>query len=247
MTQVDEPREYDEVEALKQLFENLKTQIRTGCPGVITGDYDPDEKTASVRVPFRWLHKHTDGTVNDNGYPVLPDVPVKFPRGGKWIITWPLEKGDIVWVTWSMFPLGEFSQSDGKEDIYPQIPTRFRPGDIWIDPAGGSTDKVNPGKAHAKNWILEHLDGKTKLELQPDGQINMTCSRLNVGADSASNPLAMGNQLQEALNKLYAFGALVQTVSEANGGLLLPGLLAPASLGGPVAPNIKSEKAFTSD
>lgn len=246
MTQADEPREYDEVEALKQLFEDLKTQIRTGCPGVVE-KYDPDEKTCDVRVPFRWLSKHKDGTVNESGYPLLSDAPVKFPRGGKWVITWPLEQGDIVWVSWSMFPLGEFSQSDGKEDIYPQMLGRFRPGDIVVEPGGGGTDLVNPGTAHAKNWVLEHVDGKTKLELTPDGKVNLTCERMNIGAESASNALAMGNQVQDALNTLYAFCTGVQTVSEANGGILIPGTLVPFSVGGPTAPNIKSAKAFTND
>jgi hypothetical protein len=239
-------RDVDLDELLELHKENVKREINTRLPCVVEA-YDVKKKRVSVRVPFSRHFANDDDTTQERKFSKFDDVPIDWPiLGAGWVLTCPLKKGDIGWLNFCQIPTDEWWASDGKTDVTPLLPESHLIGDCSFEP-GARTSKNNPGTAHEKNIILEHEDGKIKLELDPTGKVNLVCERLNIGSDSASKALANGVKVQEVVDKLFAFCTAVQTVSEANGGLLLPGLLAPVSVGGPTAPDIKSGKAFTND
>jgi len=41
-------------------------------------------------------------------YPVIPDVPVVYPCGGGFRFTWPLQEGDVVWLTFATRELAQW-------------------------------------------------------------------------------------------------------------------------------------------
>jgi hypothetical protein len=64
-------------------------RIRVALPGVIVS-FDGDAQTASVQPLIKQIM--VDGTTQM--LPVLQDVPVSFPRGGGFVLTFPVGPGD---------------------------------------------------------------------------------------------------------------------------------------------------------
>jgi hypothetical protein len=57
--------------------------------------YDPDKQVADIRPVIRRPY-NAGGYVEHEELPVLPNVPVMFPRGGGYFMKWPIKKGDHV-------------------------------------------------------------------------------------------------------------------------------------------------------
>lgn len=237
----DEQRVKGLEDSMARILADFQNRLHTGCPAVVES-YNEDEKRVDVRIPFREIYDVPDGTIREHGWPLIPDVPVKFPKSGGFIVTWPLEAGDIVWISWSMYPTGEWQASDGKTDVY-QEAGRHLASDMFCDPDSPFLEKNNPGKSKPKSWYLQHVNGKIALELTPDGIANLTCNRLNIGSDSASTALAKANTVDDRLSALEAKYNEVVAVSAANGGFLPPGMITPIIPG----PSTASGKAFTND
>lgn len=70
-------------------IENRLKSLRTATPGFIVS-FDKDSQTASVQPAIKMMMG--DGTQKD--LPLCLDVPVKFPRGGDFVMTFPVKAGD---------------------------------------------------------------------------------------------------------------------------------------------------------
>jgi hypothetical protein len=57
--------------------------------------YDPATRTADVRVIVQRAVPTEEGGVVYEELPILPGIPVAFPRGGGTRMSWPLQKGDV--------------------------------------------------------------------------------------------------------------------------------------------------------
>lgn len=77
--------------------ENMLKDLHTSMPGIIE-TFDPSSQTATVQPAIKRVFITTDGTGIDiltpSNLPVLINVPVSFPRGGGYSLTFPVAKGD---------------------------------------------------------------------------------------------------------------------------------------------------------
>lgn len=97
--------------------------VETGLPAVVL-DYDPATQTARVKpTPKRYFK---DGS--SEALPALAGVPVAFPAGAGFAITWPLEKGDPVWLAFSGRPFDAWLTT-GDADADEPTRRRFSMGD----------------------------------------------------------------------------------------------------------------------
>lgn len=76
-------------------IEDALSEVHTATVGVIER-YDPATQTATVRPVVERATPQSDGTCRHEAMPVLPRVPVIFPRSGAWAVTWSLVPGDSV-------------------------------------------------------------------------------------------------------------------------------------------------------
>lgn len=86
-----------DAELFRRALESRLADVNTVTMGQVQA-YDPTTQTADVQPMIRFPLRDVDGVVKVNeDLPILPNVPVLFPRGGSahWI-AWPLEKGDTV-------------------------------------------------------------------------------------------------------------------------------------------------------
>lgn len=68
--------------------------------------YDAATQTVEVAPMVRRALTNTDGETQHEDLPVLPNVPVCFPRSANFSATWPISKGDFVLVIFCSSAIG---------------------------------------------------------------------------------------------------------------------------------------------
>lgn len=87
--------------------ENLAGKVNKCFPGQVKA-YDPATQTAHVQPMLKRVITAEDGTHTYESLPLLPFLPVVFPRGGGYAMTLPLAVGDYVWVNCSDAAMSEW-------------------------------------------------------------------------------------------------------------------------------------------
>jgi hypothetical protein len=85
---------------------------RTALPGVVAG-FDPVAMTVSVQPAIKGRVTSPDGSTRSVALPLLVDVPVFFPRGGGFTLTFPVKSGDECLVVFSSRCMDAWWQSGG--------------------------------------------------------------------------------------------------------------------------------------
>lgn len=81
------------LETIRTAMENVQAQIWTCEPGIIVS-FNAGAVTASVQPTLQGTVHGKDGAKSKLTKPVIPDVPVIFPRGGGYTLTFPVKAGD---------------------------------------------------------------------------------------------------------------------------------------------------------
>lgn len=93
-------------DVIRQTIERQLSQIHIAMPGRVRS-YDATEQTADIELGFMRID-HADGQREVESYPILPAVPVQFPRGGGYALSYPLKKDDPVMVVFNDHPLEQW-------------------------------------------------------------------------------------------------------------------------------------------
>lgn len=81
---------------IKQGVDARLKDLHTSLPGIIVS-FDPATQLASVQPAIKRIFKTNDGEkelLTPTALPILINVPVQFPRGGGFSLTFPVTKGD---------------------------------------------------------------------------------------------------------------------------------------------------------
>lgn len=100
------------------LMEQLLLGIHVAMPGRIQS-YDPVHQVADIVLQVRHRYPDPDGTGQylDEDYPVLPAVPILWPRMGKWFWAASVEAGDAVQVLFNSSALGIWRRSTATDAL----------------------------------------------------------------------------------------------------------------------------------
>ena len=220
-------------QSLRSIIDYALSQTNTAIPGYVER-YDADTQTADITVPFVDYYE-VDGLESSEAFiwPVLRSVPVVFPRGGGWSITWPLSQGDNVLLVFSQRSIDEWWASDGRTEISPRdLEAHSITGAMAIPGPPTKPTRLQGRAVSGPDLVIRHSDG-TELKLGQGKTVSLTADRLNIGSDSAGTALAKGQTTEDHIN------ALKQRVDTLSAILSLP----PVVLIG----SVKSGKAFTND
>jgi len=110
----------DLVEAMTIWLSSKFEDVHTAIPGKIE-KYDEATQTADV-LPL--LSKITIKNT-EVALPVIPGVPVMFPSGQAFKMSWEVQKGDGVLLVFSEAALGAWVDSDGCNQVTPEGKHRF--------------------------------------------------------------------------------------------------------------------------
>jgi hypothetical protein len=151
-----------ETDAATAAAREIQKNIHTQMPGIIRS-YDPATQTATVQPAIQrvWIE---DGGVD---LPQCLDVPVYFPRGGKFALTFPVAPGDECSLNFSERAIDFWFENGGV-----QLPSEYRLHDLSDAFAFvGFSSKPNAIKDVATDAAeLRTLDGKTRIRVE-DGMV----------------------------------------------------------------------------
>ncbi|WP_419877664.1 Gp138 family membrane-puncturing spike protein [Brevibacillus centrosporus] len=97
---INERIEKSELEFYNILVDRIFSTLRVCVPGIIQ-EFDPTSQTATVKVAIREQVRQENLEYKWTEIPQLLDVPVVFPRGGGYVLTFPVKQGDECLVIFS--------------------------------------------------------------------------------------------------------------------------------------------------
>lgn len=208
------PLSSDITDVLDAVLESRLGDVHTAIPGRVKS-YDPATQTAEVVPQVRVTAPKEDGSTAAEELPVLPNVPVQWPRGGGYALHFPLEPGDFVLLVFSEAAIGHWRETGQLADPgdlerhsigYPFAIPGIAPnaGVIADAPEGEAVLTVPPGKVLRVGGELAELvalASKVETELQ---RIATAFATFVPGSGGASFPDAYTAPASVAATKLKA-------------------------------------------
>jgi hypothetical protein len=159
-------------------LDGRQAQIHTTMPGIIVS-YDPGKMTAVVQPAIQAMHRQLDQTKVPTNIHEIHDVPVHFPGGGGYTLTFPVKPGDECLIHFSERSIDNWHQQGGT-----QAPSDARMHDIndAIVTVGLRSQKRPLGAAgafavsrggHGDNVQLRADGGASFIELSSGGKVRI--------------------------------------------------------------------------
>ena len=191
-----------ELDVLRARLEQHALEQHVALPGRVQS-YDAATQTADVVPLVRHPVPQPDGSYALEDLPVVPSVPVVFPRTGRWMLTLPIVAGDTVQLLVNTAAIGHWRAGSG--DV-------TDPGDLRrqhlahaVAIPGLYARSAALGHASATDLVLGDDQG-TRVAIKPDGTVTITTGAgvaLKIDADGTVH---LGGAAGEAV----AMAALVK-------------------------------------
>lgn len=163
-----DPRERysDHEELIRAALDAFQNNIWTAIPAIVVS-YDPKANTVQAQPAIKGIVQDKTGNYNADNLPVLPDVPVVFPRGGGATLTFPIQKGDECLIVFSCRNIDSWWQSGGVQRPMDARKHDLSDGFCFV---GGMSQAKKIGNISTKTTQLRSDDGSTYVELDHRGK-----------------------------------------------------------------------------
>lgn len=175
-------------ELFAQAIESRLEDLHTAFPAKVV-KFSADDQTVQVSpVISRAVYTGDDTPPTLERLPEIPAVPVVYPRGGGFFLTFPIAEGDHVLIVCSERDISEWRATGAAGN----------PGDHRLHPLGGAI--AIPG-LFPRSKALAGVDG-ANLTIGKEGGITVTLtpSRLEVGG--AADAAALASKVDGALSDI---------------------------------------------
>lgn len=186
--------------------------VNTSLPGIIV-DYDPSTNKATIQPA---LNKNYVSGVKP--MPILENVPVMFPGGSNFNITFPLKKGDYVLLIFVQRSMDLWLSVGGQ--VTPNDPRKFDISDAIAIPG---LQPFTGDFSNTSGINFEISFGGSKISISPTGEIQI----------KTDSTVAIGTTTTELLNIVSQLMTLLQgatVMGTAFGGPLNPAFTAQVAL-----------------
>ncbi len=156
------------------MSEAQRLDLHTGLPGRVRS-FDLAAQTADIELCASRVIPAADDTIEDTteAYPILPSVPIRYPAGGGFRMSWPLSAGDWVWVDFSECDLGQWRATGQISD--PGLSTRH----------GLSGAVATPGIHHRGSASTTATASTLRIEREGGPVFEITGSEVRCGGSAA--------------------------------------------------------------
>ena len=152
----------DREEGIRAALDGQQATIWTALPGIILS-FDPVKVTAQVQIAIQGALDLPNGKTQYVDIAPISDVPVHFPGGGGFVITWPLVAGDECQIHIQARDMDSWQQQGG---VQRPIDSRMHDlSDAICVPGPLSQPKVGAiaGGVSSDGLQLRSLDGNLSL------------------------------------------------------------------------------------
>lgn len=170
---------------IKQGVESRLKELHTSTPGIVES-FDPETQLASVQPAIRRIFVTRDGDteiLTPSDLPILINVPVIFPRGGGFSLTFPVKKGDECLLTFCERSIDNWHET-GKVK---------KPGARRFHSLSDATAFVGLSSLPNKipnydpaNTEIKKDDGSVSIKLNDDGSLDIHADS-NINIDSSAD------------------------------------------------------------
>ncbi len=205
-------------EVIRSAVNSMLGDVHTGLPGRVE-KWDPVTQKADIKPLIKRVFYTFERDRIVEELPVIPNVPVLFHRTGKFMITFPIKKGDHVQLTFMERSIDQFMAKQG-DDTDPLDVRRFDLSDavarLGFYPDSKALKNVDPDD------MVLGVDGGVVIHIKEDGTIHL-------GSKMAADALALASKVDANQTTLQvAHDAHVHlTTATVSGGP--PGVLSPTS------------------
>jgi hypothetical protein len=84
-----------DAEIIFEAIDSRMLDVHTAIPCIVES-YDNSTQTADLQPQVKRAMKDGNGNIVSESLPILPDVPIAFPRSSAFFISFPISKGDFV-------------------------------------------------------------------------------------------------------------------------------------------------------
>lgn len=168
----------DHIEATRAAQDGHQAQLWTACPGIIQS-YNAEALTCTVQPAIKGRVESPDGNVASVALPLLVDVPVIFPSGGGFVLTFPVAAGDECLVVFASRCIDAWWQSGGVQE---PIETRMHDLSDGFALVGPRSQARKIPAVSAEHVQLRTEDGQTYLEIQPGGKVRVSAVDVEIHA-----------------------------------------------------------------
>ncbi len=161
----------DAEEAMRVVLDGRQSGIWTATPGIIQS-VDTTKWTCSVQPAIKGSVEDENGAVQSVNLPLLINVPIVFPGGGGYVMTFPLAAGDEVLVIFASRCIDAWWQSGGS-DNEPMEARMHDLSDGFAIPGPRSQPKVSGPGSISTAFQIRNENGDGIVQIDPDGVIRL--------------------------------------------------------------------------
>ena len=222
----------DFTDTLKIALSGWQRKMWTALPGQIQS-FNVDQQTCTVIVTLMMQRVFPDGSTEWLNIPLLRDVPVQFPSGGGFTLTFPVTAGDECLVVFSSRCIDSWWQSGGTQN--PQAEYRMHDLSDGFAVLGFRSLPRMLSNVSTTSSQLRSDDGLTYVDVA-ENVITVKAATVNVNAATSATITSpsiilknTGAALLNLLNSLFATWAEGHVHNIVGGGVTDPPTTAPGA------------------
>ncbi len=195
------PRSPSTPEAFGRVVESYVSEINVALPGRVE-TYDATKQTADIKPLVKRRVRTESGAELLEELPVIPGVPVAFPRGGGFFLSFPLERGDFVELVFHSRSIDKWFSGDGGDTD----PDDFRTHDL-------SDAVAHPG-LYPLTRALAQADA-SKMVVGADGGLQMRIGDALIELGTTGGALdfvALAQKVATELTRIQTYMTALDTV-----------------------------------
>lgn len=198
--------------------------LRVALPGKVES-YDAATQTADIKPLIKHVVEAEGGEIAES-LPVLPNVPIAFPRAGDFFVSFPVAKGDTVLVVFCDASIDEW-RATGKESEPGDLRKHSLSGAVAIPGVYANDDKLSD--AHGENMVMGK-DGGSQIHIKPNDEIHL-------GSEDASDFVALAGLVRDEITAVRnTLNSLVTSYNAHTHGGVMAGAGTTAAIITPASP-----------
>jgi len=154
--------------AFLRAVEGIMRRLHVALPGRVE-KYDATTQLADVKPMIPRLVPRRIGGYLAESIPVIPAVPVVFPRCGKFFVSFPIEKGDSVLLVFCDYDPQEWRRTG--DEVSPGIDARGHVSNAVAIPGIEPKSRALVSASATDMVIGQDGTGKPRIVIEPDGNV----------------------------------------------------------------------------